>query len=248
MRRIFLLLTSIFSLTHSVSWHVNPTPTATLVERCESRCTSYFRMVETTLTLRILNPPAETAVLRVCSKQPMPLALASANMRPHIYADFIERNQGIPRDRILFLRSEDCLSLNPGIVATELWSVPKGAELPSHLEEIKSCQYQFRFLGTKPKGAGEFEGAIDYRNALSQLIAGLRADPNTIGVVWGYYLMHPSRAMNRRMAEVKKVMVQSGLPENRYQVKVESQYDPEEKPNPKYPSVFLVKVLDGCVK
>ena len=246
MLAIFLtpLLTTIFSV--FALWPQESHPRASLVERCNSNCASYYRMTESTLTLRILRPPAEMAVLRICSRQSMPLALVNANMRPHVYANFIENTHGIPRNRILFLRSEDCLGSNPEITVTELWSVPQGAALPSHVEAIESCQYQFQFLGRRPRGAREFEGAVNYRQALDQLIRELRANSNAVGVIWGYILEQPSQGLQQRMSEARRIMAQSGLAENRYQVKLEHWYDVEEGPRPQYPSVFIVSVADRC--
>ncbi len=228
-------------------------PEATLVERCEGGCSGYSHVMETTLTLaRYTEPLAETVALRVCSRRSMPLALATAAMNPHAYAGWMIDVYNFSPQSVVFLRSEDCLGSNPDVAVAELWSVPRGARLPPHVEAIVSCRLHTSFLGTKPRRTEElpFEGAVNYRVALRQLIAELRAKPNAVGVVYGYVLERPSSVIRRRIAEAQRILEQSGLPSNRYLVRLrywDGEYgiDPPD-PKPLYPSVYLVEVSESC--
>jgi len=64
----------------------------------------------------------------------MPLALSIAAMNPFIVARALNQGYNFSLERILFLRSEDCLGSDPAVAATELWAVPKGAALPPFVE------------------------------------------------------------------------------------------------------------------
>jgi hypothetical protein len=225
---------------------------AEMIERCDPQCPRFHRNVaETALTLRLLDPPTEIAVLRVCSKQSMAFALATAEMSPREYADWIITRLGYTPERVLFLRSEDCHASDPEVTAAELWSVPKGADLPPHLETVKSCQFRIKFLGTRRHGANEYEGAVNYRAALRQLITELREKPNAAGVVRGYYLERPTSMMRQTIREAQRLLGQSNLTKNRYLVRFEgwSEYVsvyPRPDPEPTYPSVYFAEVLEGC--
>jgi len=250
--RIFLITALLILAFNSLPSVGQDLPKATLIERCDPHCPRFRGDVgETALTLRLLNSPADIAVLRVCSKQSMPFALATAAMAPRVYADWIITRLGYSPERVLFLRSEDCLASNPEVTAAELWSVPKGADLPPHVESVKSCHFRINFLGARPRGANEYEGAVNYRAAVRQLITELRAKPNAAGVVWGYYLERPTSIMRRRIRESQRLMEQSNLTRDRYLVRLEgwsgyAAFYPEPDPEPRYPSVYFAEVLEGC--
>jgi len=152
----------------------------------------------------------------------------------------LQGSYGYTPERVLFLRSEDCLGSNRAIAATEFWIIPKGAALPSSVESIKSSQVQIDSLGTQRLT----ENARAYKAALQKLPTKLRAKPEAVGVVIGYYYNQPSLAMKRRLAEARKMLEQSGLPRDRYFVRLaawtgEQAVDPPD-PEPKYPSVFVI--------
>lgn len=90
-------------------------------------------------------------------------------------------------------------------------------------------------------------GVRDYRRSLQKLIRQLRARPTAVGVVLGYFLNHPSEALQRRLREVSRTLERSGLPAERYLVRTMiwndevSTYPPDEEPS--YPSFFTVEVM-----
>jgi len=74
----------------------------------------------------------------------------------------------------------------------------------------------------------------------------LRAAPEAVGVVVGYYYKNPSLVMKRRLREVRKMLDESGLRQNRYFVRFVpwpgERSDDRPEAEPRYPSVFVVKV------
>lgn len=220
---------------------------AKLVHRCEEGCSGYDSIMERTLDLTQEGAVrAGTVAVRVCSKEPMPLALSIAAMNPFKVAKWMNDVYNYPSDRVVFLRSEDCLGSKSRVAATELWAVPKGAALPAFIESIRSSQAHLETVGTKTLSA---DGTRNYRLAVKALTKKVRAAPETIGVVVGYYFKRPSPQLKRRVSAARRILEQSGLPRDRYSVRLmpwpgERSIDPPE-PEPEYPSIFIVEVASG---
>lgn len=227
-----------------VSAQSNAERTARLFMRYEHGAAPH-RITENVLTLMLsVNTKARAKVaIRVCSREPMPFALATAGADPFLIADVVN-GYAYPPDRVLFLRSEDCLSSeNRSKPVTEIWAIPEGASLPPHVEALKSNQVRLVSLGKRPAN----RGVRDYRSALQRLIRDLRANPTSAGVVFGYFLERPSPVLHRRLREVTRILKQSGLPRDRYLVRPvpwndEASTIPPDS-EPAYPSVFVVQVV-----
>jgi hypothetical protein len=204
------------------------------------------RIGEDVLTLTLsMNAEARARVaVRVCSAEPMGFALATAGADPFLIADRLVNAYAYLPDRVLFLRSEDCLSSTPqSEPVTEIWSVPEGASLPKHIEVFTSNEVRRLSLGKKSVN----RGVRDYKAALQKLIGGLRVNPKSVGVVFGYFLERPSPMLRRRLLDATRVLEQSGLPRNRYLVRPvpwndEASTIPPDS-EPQYPSVFAVEIL-----
>jgi hypothetical protein len=232
-----LLLSSGTSLPRQASVR----PEAKLVHRYEERC-GYSCAQELAIDLggaygKNLN---DTVAVRLCSKEPLPVALSTSAAAYSYVISILQDSYGCTPERVLFLRSENCLGSNPAITATEFWVVPKGAVLPASVESVKYSQVQIESLGAQ----GLTENARAYKAALQKLPRKLRAKPEAVGVIVGYYYKHPSLMMRRRLAEARKMLEESGLPRDRYFVRLaawtgEQAVDPPD-PEPKYPSVFVV--------
>ncbi len=108
--------------------------------------------------------PGGAAAVRVCTKEPLPVALTTATANPFIMIDYLE-HYGFSREHILFLRAEDCSGKNPAIVMTEFWAIPKGATPPPSVESIRSSQARLEVVRTEDT----IKSARDYRAALRQL-------------------------------------------------------------------------------
>lgn len=226
----------------------SPEETARLFIRYESGASGH-RTGEDILTLRlsINRKDRATVAVRVCSKEPLPFALANAGADPFLIAELVSGSPDSP-EQVVFLRSEDCLSKYPSRTATEIWAIPEGASLPPHVEAIKSNQVRLISLGKRPAN----RGVRDYRTALQRLIQDLRTNPTSVGVVFGYFLERPSPVLQRRLREVRKMLEQSGLPRERYLVRPVpwndevSIYPPDSEP--RYPSVFVVEVAKDSAR
>jgi hypothetical protein len=196
-----------------------------------------------TLTLSLTRKDRAMVAVRVCSKEPLAFALATAGADPFQIAELVAGGPEYSPEQVVFLRADDCLSKFPSATATEIWAIPAGASLPPHVEALKSNEVKLITLGKRPAN----RGVLDYRSAVSELIKNLRANPTSKGVVLGYFLERPSPVLRRRLREVRKILEQSGLPPNRYLVRPigwndeVSTYPPDSEPT--YPTVFVVQVI-----
>lgn len=207
------------------------------------------RISESILTLALsVNSEARARVaIRVCSREPMPFAMATAGADPFLVADRLVNAHAYTPGSVLFLRSEDCLSAERQFEpVTEVWAVPDGAPLPPHIEAFRSDQITRVALGERPDN----RGVRDYRGALRTLIRNLRADPESVGVVFGYFLERPSPVLLRRLHEVERILVRSRLPRDHYLVRTTAWNDEASTvppdAEPKYPSIFLIRVVSGA--
>lgn len=234
---LLLLLPTLGVFAQSDSEHA-----AQLFKRYDSGA-AYNRVTEDVLTLSISVTAKERArvAVRVCSKEPMPFALATAGADPFHIAELLTGGYGYTLERVIFLRSADCLSKYPSRTATEIWTIPEGASLPPYVEALKSNQARLVSLGKRPAN----RGVRDYRSAVGEMIKTLRANPVSRGVVFGYFLERPSSVLQRRLREVRRILEQSGLPPDRYLVRPMgwndeiSIYPPDSEP--RYPSVFVIE-------
>jgi hypothetical protein len=206
---------------------------------------AYNKVTEDVLTLSLSVSAKDRArvAVRVCSKEPLPFALATAGADPFHIAELLTGGYGYTAERVIFLRSEDCLSAKePSRPATEIWTIPEGSALPSHVEALKSNEARLVPLGKIPAN----RGVRDYRGAIGELIKSLRVNSTSAGAVFGYFLERPSPMLRRRLREVTAILEHSGLPRDRYRVSPMSWNDevsahpPDSEPQ--YPTVFLVEM------
>lgn len=182
--------------------------------------------------------------VKICSRERLPIALSIAAADPFLISTILEVDYDFTPERILYLRSEDCLGPDPIVAATEFWAVPNGAALPTSVESIRSNQIQSEAVGTE---ASSTKGTHNYKAAARELTMKLRARPRAVGVVLGYYYQKPSSAMQRRLHEVRTLLEESGLPQDRYCVRLmrwtgERPVDPPE-PEPAYPSLLVIEIM-----
>jgi hypothetical protein len=181
------------------------------------------------------------AAIRLCSKNSLPIALATAAADPFVIAGRLQAF-GYSPDHILFLRSEDCLSRRTGTSATEVWVIPENARSPNNIDSIPSSQVTVIPLG---KQSGRL-GMRDYRQALRNLIERLKANPRATGIIIGYVLHKPSPALRRRMSESTRTLERSGLSRDRYLLRLMSWPDEFSEHPPDleahYPNVSVIEL------
>jgi hypothetical protein len=182
----------------------------------------------------------DTVAVRICSREPMPVALATASGRPFYLATVLANNYRYPREDIVFLRSESCPQYNPRIAITEYWAVPYNAELPSFVESVRSSQVNAEeYFPVERDSRGS-----RFKESLRNLATTLHTKPGTVGVIVGYYFKKPSAALKKRLREARRFMEKSRLPKERYFIRhlpwtgTIDTTDPE----PEYPNVIVIEM------
>ena len=163
--------------------------------------------------------PSSPLVIRLCSDKPLPTAIATAAVEPVTLARYLSR-YSVPEERIVVSRSESCAGKVAGNTATELWMAPADDLLPEAKESVKVCQIRVRELksrGDETKGVkiGISNGVL----AVKRLVSELEAEPDSTGIVLGYYLQEPTDAIEKKLAQAQKLLADSGLPPGRYYVR-----------------------------
>lgn len=214
-----------------------------LVHRYETSC-GYSCAQELAIDLGGVygkNPDDRVAV-RLCSNEPLPVALSTSAAAYSYVISILQGSYGYTPERVLILRAKDCLGSDRTIAATEFWVIPKGAAVPTSVESVKFSQVRVESLGTQVL----IKNRHTYKDALRKLPTMLRAKPEAVGVVVGYYYNQPSPAMKQRLGEARRVLKNSRLPQDRYSVRVapwtgeHAENPPDAEPN--YPSVFVVQI------
>ena len=199
--------------------------------------------IEDTLTLKIDVKPEQrfTIALRVCSKEPLPLALVTTDADPFFVTEWLVSAYGYSPERLVYLRSEDCLGKDPAKGVTEIWTMSQGASFPPHIERVPFTDAQRIPLGKKPA----FNGVRDYREAVTALIKELQVNPAARGLVIGYhgYWGKLSPKLRRRLKQVTTMFERSGLSRDRYLVHVTGFNGEswESQPETQYPEVYIIK-------
>jgi hypothetical protein len=167
---------------------------------------------EAALDLReFTNGSEDKVAVRICSREPTPLALATASGRPFLLASNLT-NHGYSPENILFLRAKNCKQYSSLIAITEFWAIPKGAALPPAVDVLKSSQVKTDEYVTK-KGETKEEG---FRRNLENLASKLRGEPRAVGIIAGYYLNNPSFGLKNNLQKAQRFFARSGLPKDRY--------------------------------
>lgn len=195
---------------------------------------------EAAIDLRqIAGKPEDRVAVRICSREPMPLALAIASGRPFLLSSNLA-NYGYSQERILFLRSNKCDSFDTKIAITEFWAIPKGASLPSFVEVLSASQVQIKEYTATRRSAK----TTTYAQQVVELADDLRSNPNTVGIAIGYYYKRPNGRLKQRLQNVAKSLKALGLPANRVYYRLlpwSGTIDSGDK-EPEYPSLFSVSL------
>ena len=146
--------------------------------------------------------PEDRVAVRVCSKEKLPIALLTATASPFVLREHLEHH-GIEAQRILFLRSEDCLGGDPSIAVTEFWVVPKGAEPPASVESIRADRAQAQLV----RAADEVKTRQDYADALQELLSKVSKRPEAVAVVVGLYYERPSALLVNNLRRARTVLL-----------------------------------------
>lgn len=207
--------------------------------------------------------PGVRAAIRICSRDPLPLALNTAAASPFLMERYLTEFYGYSRARILFLRAEDCLGSQPAPAITESWLVPRGAELPASVELVSSCQISLEFVPQDTQRDEAINNAREYRTALQEFAEKLKSRPGAVGIVLaGYYVeagdrltwpqyRRPRSLMGQRVREARNVLTRLGLPQDRYFTRVHPWVTNcgrgcDFSEQPRYPQLRIIEIKRSC--
>jgi len=222
---------------------------ARLIKRYEQPASQY-RVVEDTLEIRLEREERKRrlVVIRVCSEQPLSFALFQAAIDPFETAKYLKDYYAYAPDKVFFLRSERCLSSGQSNTeATEIWIAPGEEALPESVEYLRSNQINRSSLGRQPIN----RGVRDYRVAVQTLIKRLRSNPDSRGVIIGYYLNHENPLLRKRIHEAERLLKENGVPPQRYYALLRQWHEGDSGyPNsePRYPNVFIVEATKSTAR
>jgi hypothetical protein len=191
----------------------------------------------------------DTFAIRVCSNDPLPLALPAAAGAPFLTTIKLEK-LAIQKSRIFYLRwNKNCAIPANGYALTEYWLVPKGAELPEHLEARSAASLegqQFTHWGGVEKGdrteIGETEQLTpqSYATILQKISTQLKEQKNAIVMIpFRYYKRFASTELNKTLAETVRYLERNGISSSRIHTK-RIDYGPSPTAPEKYPDLFVV--------
>jgi hypothetical protein len=185
--------------------------------------------------------PEDMAAIRVCSAEPMPVALIIAAANPFAVAEYLEY-YGFTPERILFLRAENCPKVVKGIAVTEFWAIPKGAVPPLSVESVKASQARADVV----KANGTINSAEAFNDALLKLSSKLRANRGTTGVIVGFYIGKPPHMLKMSMRKAARFLKKSNIKQQQYFSRLQRLTGPyAELPSnsqPKYPDLFVIEL------
>jgi hypothetical protein len=136
------------------------------------------------------------------------------------------------------------------VAPVELWALPKAVSPPPFVESMKFCQLNFNYLaGNQLKGSRpHLIKQREYTSALLKLVAKLRANPKSLGLIWGHFLRERTPIMEQHLDDVHTFMERHKIPQNRYVVRL-SQFGGDfspSTPEPEYPDVDVVYLSQQC--
>ena len=182
------------------------------------------------------------AVFRICSSEPLPVAIVVATQNPvGLGRALLEYYPQFTPDRILIQRSTSCRTYYPHFTPVEMWGVPSGASLPPAEEQARLSQFeieQFNAEGTRNRASQQ--------RALERLVEELRRDTRAVGVIRGFFYRHPSVALRRSAGEARRFLQRCGILSGRYFIRsVPSLNEYWGVDAKRYPDVFLVRLASS---
>ena len=189
--------------------------------------------------------------VRVCSEQTLLPAIANAAMSPMEIANWVQYYYHFKSDQIAFVRDNQCNPKSPTIIPTEAWWARTIESGPKWVDGTKGDKCNARRLGKSSEQSLPFEGPINYRAAVRELIGELKLHPKAFGVVAGYYLDKPTRKMTQATGVSRQLLKESGISSERYQASIKywpgdwKMAPPDPKPN--RPTIILFDI-DGEIE
>jgi hypothetical protein len=187
--------------------------------------------------------------IRICSTDPLPVAVATARGLPFVAAELFSRI-GIPKSSIVYLREDGVCAPTFKGSRTEYWLVPRNAEFPSFVELQYATGLSFEVLAERDLYRGNRQATIDrsawqqlneksYQSVLNDLMSKLVENRNCSAVI-AFFNDRRTRDINERkkIAAIRAMLTSNGIGIHRIHFKsIESFYKQE------YPAITLIKPL-----
>jgi hypothetical protein len=196
----------------------------------------------------------ETLAVRVCSTDPLPVALATAKGAPFLATINFEK-LGIPKSQIYYLRQDrNCTFAVNDYVLTEYWVVYKGNELPEFIEALRATSLSGHELTRANFLLGEDRSEVrspkieklnpaSYSGVLDKVVNLMKEDRSALTVIAvPYYKYSPLIELNRRTREMQLFLKTNGVAGHRIFIKkiYSGQWLPSSKDSPQYPDITIV--------
>lgn len=201
-----------------------------------------FERLDTTLLTigNTINSEKETLAVRVCSNDPLPIALAFAAGKPfYITANVGKYNPNIPD--VFFLRqNRNCKIVNNERFVTEYWIVPKNAEFPEFIEIRKAESIAISELSsyTELETAfvipGEKSGISNLKNKALQF---MKQNRTALILFQTPTLKSTNKTIAKEILQIKRFLTENGIGSNRIFVKQSSDIASKES---KYPLTAVI--------
>lgn len=163
--------------------------------------------------------PSSTVVLSLCTKKPLPIAIATAAIEPLTLARYLSHYY-VPVEKIVVSRAAFCSGKLATNTATDLWMVLPTNRFPKMIDSVKVCQIKIRELKSRQDASGNIRiGTNNYLAAANKLVSELKANPKATGVIVGYYIGEPPQAILKKLKRVQRLLKRSGLAPARYYVR-----------------------------
>lgn len=191
--------------------------------------------------------PEDTAAIRICSAEPMPVALIIAAANPFAVAEYLS-HYGFSPERVLFLRAENCPKVVRGVAVTEFWAIPKGAVPPHSVESVKASQAQADVV----RANSTIKSDEDFNDALLKLSSKLRTNRGATGVIVGSYTGTPPGILKMNIRKAERFLRRSNIEPRRYFSRLQKLTGPRtELPSNyqvKYPDLFIIELQENSRK
>lgn len=200
------------------------------------------------------NPNESFLVLRVCSNDPMLVALSMSKSEPFLTTSMLEKH-GIPKSSVIYLRqNKTCKPLLKNYASTDFWIVPKSAELPEFIEARKASNISGNqltragFLQEEKLVKAISSGMVSltpqsYKAVIEKIVDFLESSKSAVVVIRvPFYRFSSAVELNRNVRETQRYLRGRGIAQHRIYVKKiysGSSFAPEDEP--KYPDVLVVR-------
>jgi hypothetical protein len=199
------------------------------------------------------NPQEDILAVRVCSNDPLPVALAMANAAPFLAALKLEK-RGIPKSSIYYLRNRNCKPVLNNYVSTDFWLVPKNAEFPEYIEVRRASNlsaYELTRAGAladnPPVEVRSYElnklTPQSYKDVLQRMVDLMKANKGAVAVIQvPYYKRSSAPELNKRVDDTLEYLKANGILTHRIYIrKIYSGVTaPSPEDVPKYPDIMVV--------